>query len=136
MPLGKAQVTRQGNDITLIAYGAMMRPVLEAARELKEKDGVDAEVIDLLTVSPLDHELFVGSVRKTGRAVVVHEAPRSFGPGAEIVARLVEKSFLYLEAPVNRVTGFDLVIPLFRREMEYLPSVERILKASRETLDF
>jgi pyruvate dehydrogenase E1 component beta subunit len=136
LSLGRPQIVSEGDDLTLISYGAMMRPTLEAARELKEKDGAEAEVIDLLTVSPLDHELFAASVRKTGRAVVVHEAPRSFGPGAEIVARLVEKSFLYLEAPVKRVTGFDLPIPLFRREMDYLPNVERILKAARETLDF
>ena len=103
---------------------------------LAEKHGVEAEVIDLLTISPLDDELFTESARKTGRIVVIHEAPRSFGPGAEVVARLVEKSFLYLEAPIRRLTGFDLVIPLFQREKAYLPSVKRIVQAARETLDF
>ena len=86
MEIGKAQVVREGSDLTLISYGAMMRPTLEAAEELKNTDGVEAEVIDLLTLSPLDHETFVESVKKTGRAVVINEAPRSFGPAAEVIA--------------------------------------------------
>lgn len=135
-PIGKSSRVREGGDVTVISYGAMMRPVLEAADLLAEKDGVKADVIDLLSISPLDDELMVESVRKTGRAVLVHEAPRSFGPGAEIVSRLVEKVFLYLEAPVRRVTGFDVVIPLYRREEEYLPGVSRIVRAVRETVNF
>jgi pyruvate dehydrogenase E1 component beta subunit len=135
-PIGKSQIVREGNDITLISYGATLHVTLEAASELKEKDGIEAEVIDLLTISPLDDELFTASARKTGRVVVVHEAPRSFGPGAEMVARLVEKSFLYLEAPIRRVTGFDVVIPLFQREQDYLPGVHRIVRAVRETVNF
>ncbi len=133
-PIGKSVVARGGKDITLIAYGAMLRPTLEAAEKLKAEDGVEAEVIDLLTISPLDDALFTASARKTGRVVVVHEAHRSFGPGAEIVSRLIEKSFWYLEAPVKRVTGFDIIFPLFAREQTYLPGVERILSAARETL--
>src|ERR671922_2716474 len=105
-PLGKADVVREGQELTLLAYGAMLRPALRAAGILHEEDGVEAEVIDLLSLSPLDHDTFVTSVRKTGRVVTVHEAPRSFGPAAEIVARLVEKAFWYLEAPIRRVTGF------------------------------
>ena len=136
MAIGRSQIAREGKDVTLISYGAMLHITLEAASELQEKDGVEAEVIDLLTISPLDDELFTESVRKTGRVVVVHEAPRSFGPGAEVVARLVEKSFLYLEAPIRRVTGFDLIIPLFQREKAYIPGVKRIVGAVRETLDF
>ena len=134
MPIGKSQVVREGKHITMISYGAMLRPTLEAAGELQEKDGVEAEVIDLLTISPLDDELFTQSVRKTGRALVVHEAPRSFGPGAEIVSRIMEKSFFYLEAPIRRVTGFDVNIPLPARENAYLPSAQRIVRAARETL--
>jgi len=133
---GKARIVRDGKDLTLISYGAMMRPTLEAADELEAQDGVQVEVIDLLTISPLDHELLSESVRKTGRVVVVHEAPRSFGPAAEVTARLVENVFLYLEAPVKRVTGFDVPMPLFQREMIYLPGVQRIIQAVRETLDF
>ncbi|HOU14318.1 MAG TPA: alpha-ketoacid dehydrogenase subunit beta [Anaerolineae bacterium] len=133
-PIGKSVIARAGKDITLIAYGAMLRPTFEAAEKLKAEDGVEAEVIDLLTISPLDDALFTASARKTGRVVVVHEAHRSFGPGAEIVSRLIEKSFWYLEAPIKRVTGFDIIFPLFAREQAYLPSVERILTAARETL--
>jgi pyruvate dehydrogenase E1 component beta subunit len=135
MPLGQARVVRPGKDITLIAYGAMLRPTLEAADALKERDGVEAEVIDLLTLSPLDTGTFARSVRQTGRAVIVHEAPRSFGPGAEIVTRLVEESFWYLEAPIVRVTGYDVIMPLPAHEQHYLPNAGRVLRAARETLE-
>jgi pyruvate dehydrogenase E1 component beta subunit len=134
MPIGKSKIVRQGRDLTMISYGAMMRPTLEAAAVLKEKEGVEAEVIDLLTVSPLDDELFVQSVLKTGRAVVVHEAPRSFGPGAEIITRLMEKAFYYLEAPIERVTGYDVITPLFARENAYIPNTQRILRGARKAL--
>ncbi len=135
-PIGKSRLALEGSDITLISYGATLRPTLEAATDLKDKEGINCEVIDLLSLSPLDDELFTASVKKTGRAVVVHEAHRTYGSGAEIVARLVEKSFLYLEAPVRRVTGFDVVIPYYQREQDYLPGVFRIKQAIRETLDF
>ena len=134
VPIGQPRIVREGKDLTMIAYGAMMRPTLEAAASLKEKDGVDAEVIDLLTVSPLNDEIFVTSVLKTGRALIVHEAPRSFGPGAEIATRLMEKAFYYLEVPIERVTGYDIIIPLFSREKAYLPNDQRILRAARKAL--
>jgi pyruvate dehydrogenase E1 component beta subunit len=134
MPIGKSHLVQEGKDLTMISYGAMMRPTLEAALELKEKDGVEAEIIDLLTISPLDDTLFIKSVQKTGRAMVIHEAHRTLGPGAEVVSRLVEKAFYYLEAPIARVTGFDVVIPLFSREQAYLPNVHRILLAARKVL--
>ena len=133
-PIGKSQIVREGSDITLVSYGSMMRPSLEAADILKEKETVEAEVVDLLTLSPLDDSLFTESVRKTGRAVIIHEAPRSYGPGAEIVAKLVDKSFYYLEAPIGRVTGFDVVIPLFSRESHYIPNAQRIVRAARNVL--
>jgi pyruvate dehydrogenase E1 component beta subunit len=136
MPLGRSEMVREGGDLTFVTYGAMRHRTVKAADRLKEEDGVEAEVIDLLTVSPLDDEKFTESVRKTGRVVVVHEAHQSFGPGAEIVARLVEKSFLYLEAPVARVTGFDVPIPLYQKEGDYLPGPDRIAAAARRTLDF
>jgi pyruvate dehydrogenase E1 component beta subunit len=135
MPIGKAQVAREGKDLTIIAYGAMVRPVLEVSDILQKEDGVEVEVIDVLTISPLDHETMTESVQKTGRAVIVHEAPRSFGAGAEITSRLVEKSFWSLEAPIRRVTGFDLIFPSFGYEKLYLPGVQRILTAARETLN-
>ncbi len=134
LPIGKARIVREGKDLTMISYGAMMRPTLEAASLLKEKDGAEAEVIDLLTISPLDEATLVESVKKTGKAVIVHEAPRSFGPGAEIVSRLMEKAFFYLEAPIARVTGFDVVIPLFSKEQAYLPNAQRVTKAARKLL--
>jgi pyruvate dehydrogenase E1 component beta subunit len=134
MEISKSQVVREGKDLTMISYGAMMRPTLEAAEALKEKEGVDAEVIDLLTISPLDDEPFVKSIGKTGRAVIVHEAPRSFGPGAEIVTRIMEKAFFHLEAPIVRVTGYDVVIPLFAHEKAYLPDVPRIVRAAKKVL--
>ena len=134
LPIGRSRMVREGRDLTLIAYGAMLRPTQEAAEELKRKQGVEAEVIDLLTISPLDDSLLVQSAKKTGRVAVVHEAPRSFGPGAEIVARLVEKAFYFLEAPVARVTGYDVVIPLFSREKYYLPDVSKIVGAARTLL--
>jgi pyruvate dehydrogenase E1 component beta subunit len=134
LPIGHSQIVRAGHDLTIITYGAMVRPVLSAAEDLHQKDGVEAEVIDLLTVSPLDDTLFTNSARKTGRVLVVHEAPRSFGPGAEIIARLVEKSFYYLEAPVARVAGYDVVMPLFSREKHYLPHAGRVVDAARKLL--
>lgn len=134
IPIGKPQIAREGKDLSMISYGAMMRPTLEAAEKLKEKDGVETEVIDLLTIAPLDDEPLAESVRKTGRALVIHEASRSFGPGAEVVSRLMEKSFFYLEAPIARVTGFDVVIPLFSREKLYLPDADRIVREARQVL--
>ena len=134
LPIGKPTTVRAGRDLTMISYGTMMRPTLEAASVLKDKEGVEAEVIDILTVSPLDDELFVQSVLKTGRAVVIHEAPRSFGPGAEIITRLMEKAFYYLEAPIERVTGYDVITPLFSREYAYTPNADRILRSARKVL--
>ena len=134
LPIGEPQIIEEGEDLTLISYGATMRSTLEAAAELKEKDGVAAEVIDLLTISPFAETILIESAKKTGRVVVVHEAPRSFGAGAEIVSRLMEKAFYYLEVPIERVTGFDIVIPLFSREKAYLPSTGRILRAARKVL--
>jgi pyruvate dehydrogenase E1 component beta subunit len=134
IPIGKSTIVREGKDLTMISYGTMMRPTLEAASVLQEKEGVEAEVIDILTVAPLDDELFVQSVLKTGRAVVIHEAPRSFGPGAEIITRLMEKAFYYLEAPIERVTGFDVITPLFSRESAYIPNAQRILRGARKAL--
>lgn len=134
MPLGEPRFVQEGKDLTMISYGAMMRPTLEAASRLKEEEGVEADVIDLLTVSPLEDDILVKSVRKTGHAMIVHEAPRSFGPGAEVVSRLMEKAFYYLEVPIARVTGFDVPMPLFSREKAYMPNVQRILNAARKSL--
>jgi pyruvate dehydrogenase E1 component beta subunit len=136
MPIGRAQVVREGRGLTMIAYGAMLRVALEAAETLQGEDGVAPEVIDLLTVSPLDRETLTASVAKTGRAVIVHEAPRSFGPGAEIAASIMEGAFLSLEAPIRRVAAYDVPFPGFAREKATVPDVARVLAAARETLAF
>ena len=136
LPLGRAQVVREGTALTLIAYGAMVRVALEAADVLQEEDGVETTVIDLLTISPLDRETLVNSVKQTGRAVVVHEAPRSFGPGAEIAASIMDGAFLSLEAPIQRVTAYDVPFVGFAREKANVPDVSRVVAAARKTLAF
>jgi pyruvate dehydrogenase E1 component beta subunit len=136
LPIGRAQIAREGDALTLVAYGAMLRVALEAADILKIEDGAHVEVIDLLTISPLDRESLVTSVKKTGRAVVVHEAPRSFGPGAEIAASIMDGAFLSLEAPIRRVTAHDVPFVGFAREKANVPDVPRVVAAVRETLAF
>jgi pyruvate dehydrogenase E1 component beta subunit len=136
MPIGRAQVVREGGDLTLIAYGAMLRLVREAADTLAEEDGAQCEVVDLLTIAPLDRETVVASVQKTGRAVIVHEAPRSFGPGAEIAASIMDGAFLSLEAPIARVASWDVPFPGFAREKANVPDLARVLAAAREKLAF
>ena len=136
LPFGHGQIVRPGHDVTLIAFGAMLRPALEAADILAGEHTIEAEVVDLLSVAPLDAALLHESVSRTGRAVVIHEAPRHCGVGAEIVARIVENSLLQLEAPVKRVTGFDTVIPYFANEKTYLPDAGRVVQAALETVQF
>jgi pyruvate/2-oxoglutarate/acetoin dehydrogenase E1 component len=132
-PLGIASVERQGTDITLIAWGAMMKEARDAAEKLAAS-GISAEVVDVRSLAPLDITTIAASVSKTGRAVVVHEAPRTAGLGAEIVAQLQEHCAYDLEAPVKRVTGWDTVVPLKMSEQHYTPSLERILAATDEVL--
>jgi 2-oxoisovalerate dehydrogenase E1 component beta subunit len=127
VPLGKAAVVRAGEDVTLLAWGAMLYEAIAAADEAK-KQGVDCEIVDLRTLWPVDIETIVASVKKTGRLVVVHEAPKTCGFGAELVALVNEKAFLHLEAPPARVCGFDTPFP-YTLEMDYLPLAHRILPA-------
>src|SRR6185369_775538 len=131
VPLSKASVIKTGKHVTIISWGAMVYEALEAASQAG-KQGVDCEVIDLRTLWPLDIETIIASVKKTGRVVVVHEAPKSCGLGGEIVALINEKAFLHLEAPPKRVTGFDTPFP-YTLENEYLPLAHRILPAILET---
>jgi len=131
--LGKAVIVRPGSQITLIAYGAMMRPTLEAAEQLQDEHQISAEVLDLVSISPIDTQTLADSVARTGRAVVVHEAPRRCGVGSEIIARLNETVFAHLEAPIRRVTGYDIHFPYFQTERYYLPDVDAILAAAVET---
>lgn len=133
--IGKASVKQEGNDITLIAYGAMVQESLKAAEEL-EKDGYSVEVIDLRTIQPIDIGTLVASVEKTGRAVVVQEAQRQAGVGATVVSELAERSILSLEAPIARVAAADTVYPFTQAENVWLPNKNDIIEKAKETLEF
>ena len=135
VPIGEASVRREGTDVSVFTYGAMTRPTMEAAENLAE-NGVDVEVVDLRTVSPLDEEAIVESFKKTGRAAVVHEAPKKVGVGAEVAAVIQEEALLYQEAPVERIAGFDVPFPLYALEDYYLPSVARIEEGIRNAVEF
>jgi pyruvate dehydrogenase E1 component beta subunit len=135
IPLGQSRLVLEGADITLITWGAMLQPTLQAAT-LMEKKGMKADIIDLRTLSPLDMDLVVESVKKTHRAVIVQEAPSTCGVGAEIVARINEKALMHLEAPVARVTGYDTVMPLPKLEKYYLPNAERVTEAVNRVVNF
>jgi pyruvate dehydrogenase E1 component beta subunit len=134
VPLGEARIEREGDDVSLITWGAMTKETREAA-DLLADEGYSAEVIDLRSLVPLDLETLVESVSRTGRAVVVHEAPRTSGFGGEVVAAIQERCLFDLAAPILRVTGWDTVFPLKRSEHHYLPSAARIAAAARQTLE-
>ena len=135
IPLGKADMRRQGSDVSIFCWGAMVREAEKAADELKD-ERVSCEVLDLRTLFPLDTPAIIESVKKTGRAVVVHEAHRTAGLGAEIAALINERALLSLEAPVERVTGFDTIMPLYTLENEYLPDTFRIKQAVQKVMNF
>ena len=126
IPLGKAHVIKEGKDVTLIAYGAWVKTAKEVVEQMKN---VDIELIDLRTLSPLDTETIIDSVQKTGKCVIVQESPRTLGLASEIIARINEKAFYSLQAPVERVCGYDTIVPLRLHEDYYLPSVEKIVSA-------
>lgn len=134
-PLESCFIDRTGTDITLVSWGAMMKETLEAA-SIVESQGISCEVIDLVTISPLDINTIVESVEKTGRCIIVQEAPRSGGIASEIAAELSEKSLLNLLAPIGRVTGYDTTMPFARNEHHYMPSVERIIDEIHKSLEF
>lgn len=134
IPLGKAAVVQEGADVTLIAYGAMVRECQKAAI-LAQKEGINCEIIDLRCLSPLDRETLINSVAKTGRAVVVHEAPHTFGAGAEIAALLYENLFSTLKTAVVRVTGPDIIMPLLRGEHLYLVNDKMIFQAIKKIMN-
>lgn len=133
VPIGEAKIRKSGDDVTLITWGSMVRTCLEAAEQTK---GGTAEVIDVRTISPLDTDTIITSVKKTGRAVIVHEASKSFGVGAEISARINERALLSLEAPVLRVAGYDVPTPYPKLEDYFMPNTERIAKAIQQVLSF
>ncbi|MHC4946974.1 MAG: alpha-ketoacid dehydrogenase subunit beta, partial [Planctomycetota bacterium] len=132
IPIGEARVVTEGDELTVISWGA---PVVQCMNAI-EQSGRDIELIDLRTISPLDIETIVRSVEKTGRVVIVHEAPRTCGFGAEVATRIMERCFLHLEAPVQRVTGFDATMPYYKLELDYLPEAERISKSIEEVLAY
>jgi 2-oxoisovalerate dehydrogenase E1 component beta subunit len=134
LPLDVCYTLREGSDVTLVTWGAMTYETLKAADQLA-KSGVSCEVIDLASISPIDYETILESVEKTGRLVIIHEAARTAGVGAEIAAIVAEKGMYDLRGPIRRVTGYDVVMPLFRREMDYMPSVAKITDAIRESLN-
>jgi pyruvate/2-oxoglutarate/acetoin dehydrogenase E1 component/TPP-dependent pyruvate/acetoin dehydrogenase alpha subunit len=136
VPIGKAKVVREGTDLSLISYGAMMLPTLEAAERVLAERSASVEVIDLRTVAPIDFDTILASVRKTGRVAVVHEAPLTLGIGAEIGATIADQALDCLKAPVKRVAGFDTVVPLGKLEDEYIPSAEKILRVAAGLLDY
>ncbi len=131
VPLESAAVVREGTHVTLFAYGAMLYEALDAAQKAAEQ-GVETEVVDLRTLWPVDIETIIGSVKKTGRLIIVHEAPKTCGFGSELVSLVCEKAFYHLEAPPVRVTGYDTPFP-YTLEMEYLPLSHRILPAILDT---
>jgi len=133
--LGKARVARKGSDITILTYGALVHTVVETAEKVQGEENIAVEVIDLRTLMPYDIDTILASVKKTGRVIIVHEAPRTCGFGAELAATIQEKALLHLHAPVLRVTGFDTPFP-YSLENDYLPGEARIRQAIRETLDF
>jgi pyruvate dehydrogenase E1 component beta subunit len=135
LPLDRAFTLRKGRDVTLVGWGAMLTEVMQAAAALSER-GIEAEVIDVATLKPLDAQTILDSVRKTGRCVVIHEAPLTAGLGAEIAARVAEHALTSLLAPVRRVTGHDTVMPLPRLEAHYMPGAGRIVRAAQEAMAF
>ncbi len=135
LPMDSCFVLRDGIDVTLVSWGASIKETLEAANELAHM-AIDAEVIDVATISPLDMDTILDSVSRTGRCVIVHEAARSFGVGAEIAAQLAGEGITSLLAPVIRVTGFDTVMPLYRYEEQYMPGVNRIIDAVKHSMEF
>jgi len=136
LEIGKAHIIKEGTDITVVAWGAMMHTTKKAVAEIEQERGTSIELIDLLTISPLDGNTIAESVRKTGRLAVVQEAARSFGPASEIIAVVNDKALMYLEAPVQRVTGYDVVTPYFGREPHYMPTVGRARRGIEAALDF
>lgn len=134
LPLDVCFTLRDGTDLTLVSWGAMIKETLQAAEEL-EKLGVSAEVIDVATIAPLDMDTILESVQRTGRCVIVQEAPRQCSVASDIAANLADAGIWYLHAPVKRVSGYDVTMPLYRNELKYMPSVRRIVDAAKQTLE-
>ena len=132
VPIGKASIMRPGKALTIITYGSVTKTVREAV----EESGIDAEILDMRSIFPFDTEAVIKSIKKTGRGIVVHEAPKTCGFGAEIVATINEKALDFLEAPILRVCGYDTALPFSKMELDYIPSVSRIIKAMKKVVDY
>ena len=135
IPLGKGYRRRNGEDVSLFAWGAMVKVAEEAAEKAVAK-GIECDVIDLRSLYPLDKELIAESIQKTGRAVIIHEAPSSGGVGSEVISVINDTSFLYMKSPIKKVTGYDAPVPLFTLEDDYLPDANKVLRAIEETVRF
>lgn len=135
VPIGKAKIVKKGENITVVAWGALVREAQKAIEEV-EKEGISVELIDLRTISPIDRETIIESVKKTGRFLVVHEAVKSFGTGAELISIVNENAFLHLEAPPTRLTGFDITVPLPRGEHHFIIEPRQIAKKIKEVVEF
>ena len=135
VPIGQARKVTDGEDVTLIAWGTMV-PVAKKAAEAAKKEGISCDLIDLRSLSPLDEETIIHSVKNTGRVVIVHEAPRTAGVGAELTALINEQAFLYLEAPVTRVTGYDVPVPMYALEDDFRPDVKRVYQSICQVVSY
>lgn len=135
LPLDKCFVLREGSDVTLLTWGAMIKETLEAAEKLVEQ-GISAEIIDVATLKPIDYETILHSIEKTGRCVIIHEAARHCGVGAEIAATIAEHSIFFLRAPIKRVTGYDTIMPYYKMEKYYLPSSAKIISTAQQLMEF
>lgn len=135
VPIGKAKIVQTGKDITVVAWGALVKEVQKAIKDI-EGDGISVELIDLRTISPIDKKTIIDSVKKTGRFLVVHEAVKSFGPGAELISIVNEGAFLYLEAPPTRLTGFDITVPLPKGEHHFIIEPKQISDKIKELVSF
>jgi pyruvate dehydrogenase E1 component beta subunit len=136
MEIGKARIVREGEDITVISWGAMLHQTEKVIEEIIDRRGASIELIDLLTIAPMDGVTIAKSVEKTGRCIIVQEAHKTLGPASEIIAQVNERAFLALQAPIARVTGYDVPMPLLGREEMYMPTAGRIQRAIEQTLDF
>lgn len=135
LPLDKCFILKEGRDVTVVSWGACLHETLLAAKEL-EHEGISVEVIDVATIKPLDIATILASVEKTGRLVIVHEAPKTCGVGAEIAAAIAEEGIFFLKAPIQRVAGYDTIVPYFKLEKKYLPSEARIVQAIKKVMEF
>jgi 2-oxoisovalerate dehydrogenase E1 component beta subunit len=136
VPIGKAKVVQEGSDLSIFAWGAMVRVAMNAAQKIEQEKGWKCEVIDLRTLYPLDRDTIIETVKKTGRALIVHEAHKTAGVGAEITALINDEALMYLKAPIKRVTGFDVPVPQFSIEDDYLPTEHRVHQGILETVLF